>query len=651
MIETYSPLSSRVKTYQVVGNQAPEFALAENPLLEDFLTQYYVSQEYQGGPVDIAENIDKYIKVDNLTKDVISGSVSIASSISITDDEIIVNGTTKGFPQEWGLLKIGDEIVTYTGVTTNSFTGCVRGFCGIETYHALHNAQNLTWTQTSASSHDFGSAVQNLSALFLHEFYDNLKAQYTPGLEGVNLSPTLDVNNFIKEARSLYESKGTNESFKILFKALFGLDPKINDLEKYLLKPSYANYLRRQSFAVQLVSGDPNKLIGQTLFQDNEEGNPLVNAASGPISEVVQIRDNFYRLSVFIGYDDRDLIDGTFVVPGSTQAIGQIGLGATVITVDSTIGFGQTGTIEVGVSTDSDYMKLNYTEKTVNQFIGVTTTTKDIVSTKNIYTPTFVYGYENNDELKPVIMKVTGVLSNFDALENLYGLNPASRVNVKNLGRFISNPLTLKTYEQIFFNSWVYNTSARYLIDNLTGSTFTLKGKIDKASLRVGDKIELLVRNTETVAASPLVVTYVNTTNNSISIQGVFTTTTGFEYDIRRIQEKATSTIVPIIGGQNQLLGDVSNTYIVDKKHSESGKNEGYVASNSIPSYPINSDKIHATLTNPSVSGGSWGGYDSLSNRYDTISFSSDVPFRTGEEIAYVPVGSTIAIGGLDKNS
>ena len=31
MIETYSPLSSRVKTYQVVGNQAPEFALAENP--------------------------------------------------------------------------------------------------------------------------------------------------------------------------------------------------------------------------------------------------------------------------------------------------------------------------------------------------------------------------------------------------------------------------------------------------------------------------------------------------------------------------------------------------------------------------------------------------------------------------------------------
>ena len=196
MIETYSPLSSRVKTYQLVGDQAPEFALAENPLFEDFLKQYYISQEYQSGPVDLAENIDRYIKLDNLTKDVISGEVSIASSIGITDDEIVVNGTTKGFPQEWGLLKVDSEIITYSGVTTNSFTGCVRGFCGIETYHANEDAKNLSWTQTAASDHNTGSVIQNLSALFLHEFYDKLKAQYSPGLEGVQLSPTLDVNNF-----------------------------------------------------------------------------------------------------------------------------------------------------------------------------------------------------------------------------------------------------------------------------------------------------------------------------------------------------------------------------------------------------------------------------------------------------------------------
>ena len=172
MIETYSPLSPRVKTYQVVADQTPEFAIAENPLLEDFLTQYYVSQDYQGGPVDISENIDKYIKIDNLTKDVISGSTSLASSITTTDDTIIVSTDTKGFPNQWGLLKIGDEVITYTGITTNSFTGCVRGFSGITSYHAPNDVENLQWTDSIAAEHASGSSIQNLSVLFLKEFYD-----------------------------------------------------------------------------------------------------------------------------------------------------------------------------------------------------------------------------------------------------------------------------------------------------------------------------------------------------------------------------------------------------------------------------------------------------------------------------------------------
>ena len=95
------PLSARVKTYQVVADQAPEFAIAENPLLAEFLKQYYISQEYQGGPVDIAENIDRYIRIDNLTQEVIGGTVTLASSITATDDTITVSPSTKGYPKRW----------------------------------------------------------------------------------------------------------------------------------------------------------------------------------------------------------------------------------------------------------------------------------------------------------------------------------------------------------------------------------------------------------------------------------------------------------------------------------------------------------------------------------------------------------------------
>ena len=69
MIQT--GFESKVKVQQIINNQLPSFLLDENPKSVDFLKQYYISQEYQGGPVDIAENLDEYLKLDNLTPEVV----------------------------------------------------------------------------------------------------------------------------------------------------------------------------------------------------------------------------------------------------------------------------------------------------------------------------------------------------------------------------------------------------------------------------------------------------------------------------------------------------------------------------------------------------------------------------------------------------
>ena len=52
----------RVEINQVIENQLPEFVQSENPLFVDFMKQYYISQEYQGGSTYISENIDRYTK-------------------------------------------------------------------------------------------------------------------------------------------------------------------------------------------------------------------------------------------------------------------------------------------------------------------------------------------------------------------------------------------------------------------------------------------------------------------------------------------------------------------------------------------------------------------------------------------------------------
>ena len=155
MIQT--GFESRVKVQDIVENQLPSFILDQNPNAINFLKQYYISQEYQGGPVDIAENLDQYLKLDNLSPEVVVDG-TITSGEVASNSEIISVNSTKGFPNQYGLLKIDDEIITYTGITTNSFTGCIRGFSGITSYHQDINQDELVFSTSGISSHTSNDA-------------------------------------------------------------------------------------------------------------------------------------------------------------------------------------------------------------------------------------------------------------------------------------------------------------------------------------------------------------------------------------------------------------------------------------------------------------------------------------------------------------
>ena len=149
MIQT--GIESRVKIQDIISNQLPEFILDESPKAV-FLKQYYISQEYQGGPVDLTDNLDQYLRVDNLKPEVIVDSAILSNDITSTSNTIEVS-STKGFPNEYGLLKIDDEIITYTGITSNTFTGCVRGFSGISEFDQNYVNKDLVFTTSTATSH------------------------------------------------------------------------------------------------------------------------------------------------------------------------------------------------------------------------------------------------------------------------------------------------------------------------------------------------------------------------------------------------------------------------------------------------------------------------------------------------------------------
>ena len=621
----------RVKVQEIISNQLPSFILDENPKAVDFFKQYYISQEYQGGTSDLSENLDQYLKVDNLIPEVVVDSTTTVGIVTSGDSTINVS-STKGYPDTYGLLKIDSEVITYTGKTSTSFTGCVRGFSGITSYHQDTNQEELVFSDTVAADHVASSSVQNLSTLFLKEFYKKLKATFTPGLEDVDFHPSVNAGNFIKEARSLYESKGTDDSFKILCKVLYGVDPSIINLEDYLIKPSAAQYIRRFVTIAEAISGDPNKLVGQSITKLTDAG---TNASISEVEPFTRNNQQYFKVSLFIGYDDLSTIEGTFQITPSTKATQTVAVGSSVVTVDSTIGFAQTGYVLSGINS------ITYTDKSINQFLGCTGIGETIEAADNVRSDEIYFGYEDGDETKKVELRLTGVLSKFEQISDNINVVNNDIISVKNLGSNVKNPETDKTYKQIFFNSWIYNTSSRYNISDV--SNYTLASKIDRSSLKKGDRVEILQRDSNVVDSSPTNIAYIASIINSenrVTLDNLsFTAATGQDYDIRRKLNTASASNVTMLYGNNTTLSDVLNTY------DERGK-YAYVASNSLPSNNNTTAtsieyayEISKEVNTTSISAGTVGiitdGF--ADGTFRTIKFSNPVPFIEGDKIFYKP--------------
>ena len=631
-----SQFDKRIKVNTIIENQLPEFVSADFPNAVEFFKQYYISQEFQGGPTDLINNFDQYLRVDNLVPEVVVGVTSITTSIESTDTTINVP-STKGFPSEYGLLKIDDEIISYTGITSTSFTGCLRGFSGVTGYNVGVssslldvNKESLKFEETTASSHVNGSVVNNLSVLFLQEFYKKLKKTFLPGFENSTLASDLDVGNFVKFARSFYRSKGIEESIRVLFKVLYGVESRILDLENNLIKPSDAEYIRREVIIADLITEDrePQNLVGQTIYKNNDLG---TNASVSEVEIFNRDGKSYYKLALFVGYSDRDLIQGIFSVTPNTRVLSGVSTTDSIISVDSTIGFGNTGILKSGTNT------IEYKSKSLNQFFGCEGIDIPINTADSIRSDDSIFGYENGDVTKKVELRITGVLSKLVTDKNLSLIREGEKIFVKNVGEKILNQGL--DYRQKFVNSWIYNTSTRFQVGVTTselGGTIKLNTKIDKSSIKDGDTFQVLRRNEQVEDDSFTIPNGgVNETSNQVSIQNLgFSPVLGEEYDIRRVIKKASSTGVGIREGDNNIIADVLNVYV-------DGTTDGYVASNSLPSYTI-TDKIidekiigvAQTTTNFPLDGKNQDNdlYNFLSFNFDTI---RDIKFKRGDAVVY----------------
>jgi hypothetical protein len=590
---------SRIKISTLIENQIPKYLRESSPLLIDFLRQYYISVESKGQVLDVLENIDQYINIDTLTK--FKKNTKLSNNISFFDDSIQVESTL-GFPDSYGLIKINDEIISYESKTQDTFTNCFRGFSGIESYGDSSFEKNVFFKQTEASEHLDGNVVENLSVLFLSEFLGKIKKQILPGFEDRTLSPNLNENIFIKQSKDFYSSKGNKSSFEILFKALYGEKVSLIRPSEFLIEPSKSNFLVTKDIVVEIIQGNPEELINQTIRQNEDEYFPSASSTVTKVERIFRGENEYYVLSLDFGYD-RDLetrgsFTGDFQIHPKTKIIGEVSSGQDYIDVDSTAGFPNSGVLVV--NREGIDFTFSYKSKSLNQFFECENV-PNIEDGLDIKLDTYAFAISpfTGEEIR---FRIGGVLSDLNISEDTILSDVGDTIRVISPGKIMDDIRT---------KNWLYNISVTYDIKNIesNGTIITF----DDHNFIPGDNISII----SSAGGQPFNSTILKVVNkNQIVINPPLTIINdNFSYKIKRKISKSNFKNYPELANLNSNLQNV---------YENVENNSIYITSPSIPNY-FNSE---LTISDRS----------SLINGSQTnnqIKFSNVHSFLTGDVIEY----------------
>jgi len=626
--------SKRVQIQNIVEHQLPSFVREDFPLITDFLKQYYISQEYPGSSVDLIQNIDQYLKLESLTDS--SEFTETSAAVSFFDTTINVKfditknvlGTYQ-FPEKYGLIQIDDEIILYTGKTNNSFIGCVRGFSGVTSYTNVVSTDSLTFSTSEIAEHKKDTKVINLSSLLLKQFLTKIKYQFTPGFEERELDSDVNERLFISRAKDFYQTKGTDESFKILFGALYGEKVEVIKPRDYLFRPSDAQYRVTKDLVVESISGNPLELLNNTLFQ-NEYSNYNIPKAYASVTDVEKLfygGKEYYQLSVDFDYSKDITFDGSvfgdFSVHPKTKVITAVSAGSSIIDVDSTVGFPKSGDLVVKYSSGSTGI-VSYSSKTVNQFVGVSSLTGSINSSEDVRLDAYAYGYVGLGTTSRVDVRVGSVLSELVVNSPTYYFSKNDTATIKSLGITTSSPQT---------DSWIYNLATKFDVESITlldSSNFTYRVKTYvKNNFSIGDN--LIITDSTSSSKSCYINGITDAFTFSITGQGSISIS-GLKFVVQRILSKPKlSSNLSKYSYITPYTSNVQNTYA-------NFNQDVLVAASSLPTYynqPLNFYDRKITLSGP----------------YSGETFTVTVPdhgYYTGDAVYYKPFINKQTIDGTE---
>lgn len=166
----------------------------------------------------------------------------------------------------------------------------------IEAYYEFLNAKTFTVGATSFSG---GNQQRNITELrdidtTIDEFIQYFKNELD--IFGDNYE-FIDRAFFLRKAKQIFTTKGTEASYKFLFKLLYNKDAEIHYPWGQVLKASDGKWQQEMSIFVDILSGDAFNLVGNRI---NLNGTNL--SIKVFVTRVEHYRDNIYQLYIDKSY-------------------------------------------------------------------------------------------------------------------------------------------------------------------------------------------------------------------------------------------------------------------------------------------------------------------------------------------------------------
>ena len=566
----------RVKIQNFLETQIPEFLNVDNPLFKEFLEQYYISLEHQTGTVDIANNLVDYKRIDNFNAETFytqNVPCILTQDSQFFDTTIYVNHTI-GFPDRYGLIKIGNEIISYSSKTINRFEECVRGFSGIDKISNKNFYGDFNFIDTNAEDHSVSSVVQNLNVKFFDELFRKFRYQFLPGFENRKIIPEINLQTLLSRAKDFYVSKGTDTSYKILFKILFDEDVEIIKPQDYMLRPSDNKFFVTKNILVEKVLGisDPLDLVGETLYQNTESG--LASASIYNV-EIRPISNNRFLYEISL---DPESFILNFKSTKKTNIMEDADSDSTTIIVDSTVGFPESGQLLVqSINAPSPFV-ISYEEKTINQFLGVSGGIVNLSENDVVIENEFAFCDLGNDIL---YFRIINVIKDLD-YSNTSNMRVDDNIKLSSFG--------VELESRIEFNKWLYNIPTSHNIRSITSTAEQNTWRVvleDSIKLNLGQEVTL----TNPEDANDIKST---ATLKRVLDLNAFELISGDNLSNKLILKKTISkSNVLFYPEANNLISNIQNTYI-------DGTEENlYVTSSGLPDYRVNANDRKIVVVTP----------------------------------------------------